>query len=121
MSRYVTETKATTAAVNQDHFPVILAALKERARDFNGYSWQEDFLKAPDLFAALLEFGIFLESAGEGYYKPVIDDVYVSAFAKDIIRIFAPYTIGEIHLTDGLYDIAIVYTNDGYLIKRKSK
>lgn len=105
MSRYVSAINQTTAIVHEDDFANILADIKERAlsEKYIGYAWRDELLDKVHLIDAMKVFGIELVNVGmfiSGFFSPVINDVYVSAFFKDMIQAFAPYAMGGIIVAD---------------------
>ena len=115
MSTYVNELKKATTLVHEDDFKTILRKIKTEAAKskWTCYGWRNDALKSKNLRTALSVFGIKLADEGNGYYRPVIKDTYVSDAFEALITIAAPYmTEGEIVVDDGMYKITVQITRN---------
>ena len=115
MSTYVNELKKATTLVHEDNFKTILRKIKTEAAKSKWacYGWRNDILKSKNLRTALSIFGVKLADEGNGYYRPVIKDTYVSDAFETLITIAAPYmTEGEIVVDDGMYKITVQITRN---------
>ena len=115
MSSYINEIKEATTFIHKDNFKTILHKIKiETAKSkWACYGWRNDILKSKTLRTALSIFGIKLADEGNGYYRPVIKDTYVSDAFEALITITAPYmTEGEIVVDDGMYKITVQITRN---------
>ena len=113
MSRYVSAINQTTAIVHEDDFSSILSDIKERASSdkYISYGWRNELLETNHLIDAMKVFGIKLVHVGlfsSGFCCPIINDVYVSVFFKDMIQAFAPYAMGGIVVADSYGDCTTI-------------
>lgn len=115
MGHYAYEVQEATTLINKDCFNEVLSKIKEVvSKDkWRGYGWRSDVLNAQTLEDVAREFNIQLTEEGDGYYRPVIDSVYVSIFFDELIHIVTPYmTDGEIKV-DNEYGIVTFVFEDG--------
>ena len=115
MGRYVYELKEATTTINKGNFNEVLTKIKEEVGTsrWSCYGWKQHVLEAETLEDVAKIFNIQLVDEGDGNYRPVINDVYVSDFFKYLINIVAPYmTDGEIQVDDG-YDTVTIEFEDG--------
>jgi len=121
MSHYAYELKEATTFVNEKDFDKILVKIKEEvsAVKWQGYGWRNEVLNASRLEDVVGEFNILLMHEGNGYFRPIINDVYVSNFFSYLIDIVAPYmTDGEIVVNDEYDDVTIAFKDHVAVITR---
>ena len=112
MGYYAYELHKATTTMNKESFDEVLTKIKEEVgKDkWKGYGWRDSVLNAETFEEALEEFGILLEDEGNGNYRPVINDVYVSNFFESLAYIVAPYmTCGEIEVEHDYGAVTIVF------------
>ena len=115
MGTYAYELKEATTFINKENFEQVLFEIKLEVEtsQWAGYGWRDHVLDAKTLEDVAKIFGIQLIDEGDGNYRPVINDVYVSQFFDYLIDIVAPYmSDGEIQVNDG-YDVVIIEFKDG--------
>lgn len=113
MSHYAYEVQDATTRINRSDFEVV-ERIKDAARTekWCGYGWRNELLDATTIEEVAEIFGIELVDEGEGYYRPFIDEVYVSHFFETMIDIVAPYmTDGVIKVDDEYNIVTIVFEN----------
>lgn len=115
MSHYATEIKKATCYIHSSDFETVRKEIQSVVnRDgWSHYGWHDEVLKATTLEEILSEFDIRLVNEYGNYYRPVIEDVYVSNFFDALIQIVANYmTNGKIKVDDE-YGIVVVKFKDG--------
>lgn len=120
MGHYAYELHKATTTMNKENFDEVLVKIKEEvSKDkWKGYGWRDAVLNAETFEEALEEFGILLEYEGNGNYRPVINDVYVSNFFGSLTHIVAPYmTDGEIQVEDDYGVVDIIFEDGKALIR----
>lgn len=104
MGHYAYELEESTTLINKADFDTVLSKIKKEVNKdkWKGYGWRDSVLNAKTLEDVITkEFGIQLVDEDEGYYRPVINNVYVSNFFSYLIEIVAPFmTDGEIRVDD---------------------
>lgn len=114
MGNYAYELKEATTLINKKDFSKVLEDIKNevRKKEWKCYGWRDDVLNAETLEDIARIFNIKLTYEGNGFYRPVVNNVYVSYFFKDLIKIVAPYmTDGKIMINDEYDDIVITFCN----------
>lgn len=115
MSHYAYEVKEATTTINKKDFENVLSKIKkEVATDkWVHYGWRNNMLNAETLEDVASEFNIQLADEGNGNYRPVINNVYVSNFFPKLIEIVAPFmTDGEL-VIDNEYNIVTIAFKNG--------
>ena len=115
MSSYINEIKEATTFIHKDNFKTILHKIKIEAAKSKWacYGWRNDILKSKNLRTALSIFGIKLADEDNGYYRPVIQNTYVSDVFEALTAIATPYmTEGEMVVDDGINKIIVSITKD---------
>ena len=119
MGHYAYEVQEATTLINKECFNEVLNKIKEAVSQdrWRGYGWRNDVLNAQTLERVAREFGIQLTDEGDGYYRPIINAVYVSMFFDELIHTVAPYmTDGEIKV-DNEYGIVTFEFENGTVRK----
>lgn len=114
MGHYAYEIEKITTFINKEDFNKVLDRIKEEVNKdkWKGYGWRDSVLNAKTLEDVAKEFGIQLTDEGGGYYRPVINGVYVSNFFTYLIDIVAPFmTYGEIKVDNEYGIVTIVFEN----------
>ena len=117
MSHYAYEVQEATSFLDKENFE-LLGGVEEiknvvRTEKWCGYGWRNSVLEATTADDIARIFSVQLVDEGAGFYRPVIEDAYVSNFFKELINIVAPYmTDGEIKV-DEEYNIVTIKYEDG--------
>ena len=117
MGDYAYEVQEATAFLDMDQF-ILCNGIKQvqdvvRTEKWCGYGWRDELLEAKNAYDVAKVFGIQLIDEGVGFYRPVINDVYVSSFFKELINIVAPYMTDGIIKVDDEYNIVTIQFEDG--------
>lgn len=115
MSHYATEIKKATCYIHKSDFETVRKEIQSVV-DRDGwlhYGWHDEVLKATTLEEILSEFNIRLVNEYGNYYRPVIEDVYVSSFFDTLIMIIGKYMTNGKIVVDDEYGIVTVKFKDG--------
>ena len=122
MSHYANELQKVTAFIHEENFDKVLNDIKNTVatKRWLGFGWRENVLNARTLEDFTNEFAIKLVDEGNGYFRPVIKNVYVSTFFEDLIYIIAPYmTNGEIVVDDEYNNVTITFDDGKVRVARE--
>lgn len=114
MGSYAYELQKSTSFINRKHFDDVLENIKKEVKkdNWDGFGWRNDVLSAETLEDVAKTFNIKLVDEDEGYYRPVIYEVYISHFFRKLLHIVAPYmTDGKIVVRAEYKRVIITFAN----------
>lgn len=117
MSNYSYEVQEATSFLDMDKF-ILCGGVKQiqdaaRTEKWCGYGWRNDLFEAKNAYDVAKIFGIELCDEGVGFYRPVIENTYVSNFFETMIEVVAPYMTDGIIKVDDEYNIVTIKFEDG--------
>ena len=114
MSHYAYELNESTTYIKKIKYDEILTKIKKEVEkpEWNCFGWRNSVLNAETFEDVMYEFNIQLIDVNDDLARPVIEDVYVSAFFGTLLEIVAPFmTDGTMTIDDEYDQFEIIFKN----------